>query len=72
MTGEQPPADGEWMSADERDTFRLATLIAQSLSGGTITGTTGIPGEVIFTARLIKGQGWTQPHPNCRCTRTDQ
>lgn len=69
MTADQ---DGEWMTADERDTFRLGTLIAQTLSGGTITGTTGIPAEVLFTARLIKGQGWTQPHPNCKCTRTDQ
>lgn len=59
------------MTADERDTFRLGTLIAQSLSGGTINGTTGIPAEVLFTARLIKGQGWVQ-HTNCKCTRTDQ
>lgn len=66
MTG-----DGEFMTADERDTFRLGTLIAQTLSGGTINGTTGIPAEVLFTAQLIKGQGWVQ-HPNCNCTRTDQ
>lgn len=42
----------------DADTFLLATLIAQVLSGGSIDGTNGLPAEVILTATLIKGQGW--------------
>lgn len=46
---------------DEADTRLLATLIAQTLSGGLITGTDQLPAEVMFLARLIKGQGWRKP-----------